>query len=225
MAANPACERFIPLLSPYIDGEVSPAERINVERHLGACRDCASRAADLRAESALLRVGLEMAVDEVDFKDFTQRVMARVTPERPPLLERMRISLSEMFLYHRTAMISSLATAAVVVLVAVPMAMNRPDAPPGYGADRMRVLKIDQVSNSTTGATVTPMVLESGDGNIIIWPMDEDAPAPHDASPVGPRGAPGDESDELEGESLKDVPARRPAKPAAPEQPPKGGEL
>ncbi|MFY0581773.1 anti-sigma factor family protein [Cystobacter fuscus] len=127
--ANPACERFIPLLSPYIDGEVSPAERINVERHLGACRDCASRAADLRAESALLRVGLEMAVDEVDFKDFTQKVMARVTPERPPLLERVRISLSEMFLYHRTAMLSSLATAAVVVLVAVPMAMNRPSAP------------------------------------------------------------------------------------------------
>ncbi|WNG21197.1 anti-sigma factor family protein [Cystobacter fuscus] len=219
--ANPACERFIPLLSPYIDGEVSPAERINVERHLGACRDCASRAADLRAESALLRVGLEMAVDEVDFKDFTQKVMARVTPERPPLLERVRISLSEMFLYHRTAMLSSLATAAVVVLVAVPMVMNRPSAPLGYGAERMKVRAV----RASEGATAAPVVLESDDGNTIIWAVDEDAPAAHDASPAKPRGVPGDETDELEGESLKDVPARRPAKPAAPEQPPKGGEL
>jgi anti-sigma factor RsiW len=130
MAGTPACKSFVPLLSPYIDGELSPAERVNVERHLSACRDCTSRAADLRAESALLRVGLEMAVDEVDFKDFTQRVMARVTPERPPLLERLRISLSELFLYHRTAMVSSLATAAVLVLVLVPLLMRQSDRGP-----------------------------------------------------------------------------------------------
>ncbi|MFY0581772.1 hypothetical protein ACN28S_52605 [Cystobacter fuscus] len=78
---------------------------------------------------------------------------------------------------------------------------------------------------ASEGATAAPVVLESDDGNTIIWAVDEDAPAAHDASPAKPRGVPGDETDELEGESLKDVPARRPAKPAAPEQPPKGGEL
>ncbi|HZI02628.1 MAG TPA: zf-HC2 domain-containing protein, partial [Archangium sp.] len=138
MAGNPACERFIPLLSPYIDGELAPTERVNVERHLSACKACTGRTADLRAESGLLRVGLDMAVDEVDFKDFAQKVMARVTPERPPLLERWRLSLSELFLYHRTAMVSSLATAAVLALVVVPLVMNQDDAPMGYGADRMR---------------------------------------------------------------------------------------
>jgi anti-sigma factor RsiW len=169
MAGNPACERFVPLLSPYIDGEVSPAERVNVERHLSACRDCASRAADLRAESALLRVGLEMAVDEVDFKDFTQRVMARVTPERPPLLERLRISLSELFLYHRTAMVSSLVTAMLVALVAVPMLLSRNDVPMGYGGERMRVRAV----RASEGAKVAPVVLESEDGNTIIWVVDD----------------------------------------------------
>lgn len=220
MASNPACERFIPLLSPYIDGEVSPAERVNVERHLGACRDCASRAADLRAESALLRVGLDMAVDDVDFKDFTQRVMARVTPERPPLLERLRISLSEMFIYHRTAMVSSLATAAVVVLVAVPMAMNRPSAPPGYGAARMRVISYGPAE----GSKVAPVKLESDNGDTIIWSVDQDTPEAHDVSPAHAPAAGRDDADELEGESSKDVPARKPVKPAAPEKP-KGGEL
>ena len=172
MAANPACERFIPQLSPYIDGEVSPSERVNVERHLAACRDCASRAADLRAESALLRVGLEMAVDEVDFKDFTQRVMARVTPERPPLLERVRISLSEMFLYHRTAMLSSMATAAVLVLVAVPLVMRQQATPVGYGADRMRVRAVSASGDDR----VAPVVLESDDGSTIIWEVDDKEP-------------------------------------------------
>ncbi|MFY0528187.1 anti-sigma factor family protein [Archangium gephyra] len=212
MAGNPACERFVPLLSPYIDGELSPADRVNVERHLGACRDCASRAADLRAESALLRVGLEMAVDEVDFKDFTQRVMARVTPERPPLLERLRISLSELFLYHRTAMVSSLATAAVLALVVVPLVMNQDDAPMGYGADRMRVRAV----RASEGAKVAPVVLESDDGNTIIWVVDQETAPAHDASAAEPQQ--GDRSDEVDdGEPLKKGPAKA--------DPPKGGEL
>ncbi|HSP78659.1 MAG TPA: zf-HC2 domain-containing protein [Myxococcaceae bacterium] len=192
MAGNPACERFIPQLSPYIDGELSPAERVGVERHLAACRDCAGRAADLRAESALLRVGLEMAVDEVDFKDFAQRVMARVTPEKPPLLERLRISLAEMFLYHRTAMVSSLATAAVLTLVAVPLLARRDDVPLGYGGERMRVRAV----SAYEGAKVAPVVLESEDGNTIIWVVDQEpeeaegkkAPPPEDVKDEPPEG-------------------------------------
>ena len=208
MAGNPACESFIPKLSPYIDGEVSPAERVTVERHLAACRDCASRASDLRAESALLRVGLEMAVDEVDFKDFTQRVMARVTPERPPLLERVRISLSEMFLYHRTAMLSSMATAAVVVLVAVPVVMHRQAVPPGYGGERMSVRTV-----STSDDREAPvMVLETDDGSTIIW---------NDAANDSARreGVKGKAPETKSKKSPEDDSAEPPAKPS------KGGEM
>ncbi len=193
MAGNPACERFIPQLSPYVDGELSPAERVHVERHLAACRDCTGRAADLRAESALLRVGLEMAVDEVDFKDFTQKVLARVTPERPPLLERVRISLSELFLYHRTAMVSSFVTAVLVALVAVPMLLSRNDVPMGYGGERMRVRAV----RASEGAKVAPVVLESEDGNTIIWVVDQDA---QDEREPGKTQADPHEADELEGE-------------------------
>ncbi|NOK15104.1 anti-sigma factor family protein [Corallococcus exercitus] len=173
MAGNPACERFVPLLSPYIDGELAPGERVNVERHLAACRDCTGRAADLRAESGLLRVGLDMAVDDVDFKDFAQKVMARVTPEKPPLIERLRLALSEMFLYQRTAMISSLATAAVVLLVALPLVL-RDNAPEGYAAERMTVKSIQ----SYQGARVAPVVMETEGGGSIIWMVDEQEEAP-----------------------------------------------
>jgi anti-sigma factor RsiW len=193
MAGNPACERFIPQLSPYVDGELSPAERIHVERHLAACRDCTGRAADLRAESALLRVGLEMAVDEVDFKDFTQKVLARVTPERPPLLERVRISLSELFLYHRTAMVSSFVTAVLVALVAVPMLLSRDDVPMGYGGERMRVRAV----RASEGAKVAPVVLESEDGNTIIWVVDQEA---QEERAPGQTEEDPHEEDELDGE-------------------------
>ncbi|MFY2563461.1 anti-sigma factor family protein [Corallococcus terminator] len=169
MAGNPACERFVPMLSPYVDGELTPAERVNVERHLGACRDCTGRAADLRAESGLLRVGLDMAVDDVDFKDFAQKVMARVTPEKPPLLERLKLALSEMFLYQRTAMVSSLATAAVLVLVGLPLLLSD-KAPVGYGAERMTVKSIQPYQD----ARVAPVVMETDNGGTIIWLVDEE---------------------------------------------------
>ncbi len=194
MAGNPACERFIPQLSPYIDGELSPTERVNVERHLSACKACTGRAADLRAESGLLRVGLEMAVDEVDFKDFAQKVMARVTPEKPPLWERLKLSVSEMFLYQRTAMLSSLATAAVLTLVAVPLLL-RDKAPVGYAAERMTVQSVRTYEPSR----VAPVVMETDNGGAIIWLVDQDT---HGAAP-----APGQQEAHDEGPERKVPPA------------------
>lgn len=216
MAGNPACERFVPMLSPYVDGELTPAERVTVERHLSACRDCTGRAADLRAESGLLRVGLDMAVDDVDFKDFAQKVMARVTPERPPLLERMKLALSEMFLYQRTAMISSLATAAVLVAVGLPLLMSD-RAPVGYAAERMTVKSIQPYQD----ARVAPVVMETDNGGTIIWLVDEET---QDGSPAG------SEDEELEeeigGGMSPDVGGlKKPARPSTDAPRPSGGPL
>src|SRR5688572_6256964 len=118
---NPACRTFVTLLSPYIDGELAPTERVSVERHLAVCKECTMRTADLRAESGLLRVGMEMLTDEVDFKDFSREVMARITPEKPPLIERWRLSVAELFTYHRRLMLTSLATAAAVAVATLPL--------------------------------------------------------------------------------------------------------
>ena len=218
MAGNPACGRFIPQLSAYIDGELTPAERTHVEHHLGACKDCAARVADLRAESGLVRVGLEMAGDDVDWKDFTQSVMARITPERPPLLERLRLSLSEMFLHQRAVMGTAFVTAAVVLAVAVPVLMRGQGPAAGWGGERMAVESVTPSERSL----VSPVVLES-DGDSIIWvvPLAQ-----------GQGAQPQDDesrSDELEmDEGLAPEappPAARPGvKPAAKPRP-KGGEL
>src|SRR4051812_22057142 len=139
MAVNSACQTFIPMLSPFVDGELVPSERVLVERHLTACHDCTARAADLRAESGLLRVGLEMAADDVDFSDFSQKVLARVTPMKPPLLERWKVSLSEMFTYQRGMLVSSMAGAAALALIAVPVLMHGARTPEGYASQQMQL--------------------------------------------------------------------------------------
>ncbi|HET9450124.1 MAG TPA: zf-HC2 domain-containing protein [Aggregicoccus sp.] len=207
MAGNPACTRYVPLLSPYIDGELAPAERVTVERHLAACRDCTGRTADLRAESGLVRVGLEMAADEVDFKDFAQKVMARVTPERPPLLERVRLSFSEMLRYQRTAFLSSLATAAVVLLVAIPL-LTRDSAPVGYAGERMTV----QAVHPHGTARVAPVVMEAEDGNAIIWLVDEQKVK------AGGSGEASEESQSDELEMDGELPALQPRTKPKPQQ-------
>jgi anti-sigma factor RsiW len=191
---------------------------VNVERHLTACKECTGRTADLRAESGLLRVGLEMAVDEVDFKDFAMKVMARVTPEKPPLLERLKLSLSEMFLYQRTVMLSSLATAAVVLLVAVPLLL-RNKAPVGYAAEHMTV----QAVRTYDTAKVAPVVMETDNGSSIIWLVDEETHL-HKATPAHLNDE--SRSDELEMDENPMAPkSTRPVPAANDAETPKGGSL
>jgi anti-sigma factor RsiW len=168
MASNPACKTFIPMLSAFADGELSVSERQTVERHLSACHDCTGRVADLRATGGLLRAGMDFATDEVDFKDFAQKVMARVTPERPPLFERLRISASEMFLYQRGPLMASFATAAVLVLVAVPLWLRMGGEPAGYASPQMAVQSV----SAAHGAKVEPVVLNTDHGDAIIWVVD-----------------------------------------------------
>jgi hypothetical protein len=113
-----------------------------------------------------------------------------------------------MFLYQRTAMLSSMATAAVLMLVAVPLLM-RDKAPSGYAAERMTVKSV----RSYQPATVAPVVMGTDNGSAIIWMVDED----DDDS---------EESDELE---LDSPPKKGPIgspNPVRPEPPaPKGGAL
>jgi anti-sigma factor RsiW len=167
MASNAACQTFLPQLSPFVDGELAPAERAVLERHLSACRDCTARVADFRAESGLLRHGMELLADEADFRDFAQKVLAQVTPERPPLWERWKLAVSEYFVHHRAVMVSSLVTALVVAAVAAPL-IFRERPPLGYAAEHLTV----EAVTPSEGVKVAPVVL-TDQGNAIIWMVDE----------------------------------------------------
>jgi anti-sigma factor RsiW len=165
---KPTCQPIFSMLSPFVDGELSTDERKQVERHLGECRDCTGRAADLRAESGLIRVGMEMLGDDVDFAAMTQKVMARLTPEKAPFLERLRLSMSELFTYQRGLMVGAMGAAAGSALAVLAMVARPGATPEGYANERMALhsVTIDE------SAHVAPVMMETDEGDSIIWVVD-----------------------------------------------------
>jgi anti-sigma factor RsiW len=166
---NPAREKFLPMLSPYVDGELTPEERQLVEQHLQNNKESAAQVADFRAGDGLMRNALDMQADDVDWKKFTEDVMARVTPEKLPLLERLKLSFGEMFTYQRGPLVAGLVGAAAAVAIAIPLTLSLVgQAPEGYGAGRVEV----QTVSVDTEATVRPVVYETESGDAVIWVVD-----------------------------------------------------
>jgi anti-sigma factor RsiW len=163
---NPAREKFLPLLSPYVDGELSPEQRQQVEQHLQHSRESAALVADLRAASSLTRVALEMEADSVDWQRFNAEVMAKVAPGTIPLFERLKLSVSELLTYQRGPMVAAFAGAAVAVLVALPVSIKlAAQAPEGYASSRVEV----QTVSVEADATVRPVITETENGDAVIW--------------------------------------------------------
>lgn len=161
---NPAREKFLPMLSPYVDGELSPEDRQLLEQHLANNKESAGQVADLRAADALMRHALEMQADQVDWKAFTEDVMGKVAKEKLPLGDRVRIWFSEMFTYQRGPLMVGFAAAAVAVLVAVPVTLKF-GTPEGYGATQVRV----QSASVGDDSPYKPVVMETESGDAIIW--------------------------------------------------------
>jgi hypothetical protein len=146
--------------------------------------------------------------------------MARITPERPPLWERMKLSVSELFLYQRASLVTGMVAAAVVALVAVPL-LTRDSYPMGYARERMELTSVSTDSE----AHVSPVVVYTDKGDAIIWLVDHpDHGEQVTPSAPGPSTPPGtDDGDDEEG-------VGRGKKPEAPgkvldQQRPSGGEL
>lgn len=187
MAPSSTCQSLFDTLSAYVDGELSPKDRVSFEQHLSACKGCTSRVADLRATSGLLRVGLEMTADAVDFSGFSAKVMARITPEKAPFWERLRLNLSERFTYQRGAFMGGFAALAVAA-AAVVTVMTHPELTSRQPAQ----VAVDSVSTDET-AHVAPVVMKTEQGTI-IWLVDHadknaiGAPVDAGQAPERPKG-------------------------------------
>jgi len=180
MSMKPSCQPFFAQLSPFIDGELPASERAELSKHLAACTDCATRVADLRAQSGLVRTGLELLTDDVNFAGFADKVLARVTPQKTSFLEGLRISLSELLTYQRGMMVGALGAAAAVGVVALTF-LARPSAPEGYANQKVAVGSV----TTDTDAHVAPVVMATETGDSIIWVVDHahvQSPGAPDAS-------------------------------------------
>ncbi len=166
---NPARKTFEPLLSPYVDGELSPEERQTVERHIAVDKESAAQVADFLAASGLTRLSFEMLADEQDFSEFANQVMARVTPQKLPVFERVKLSMSEMFTYQRTPLITAGAMAFALALMAGAVVKLTGQNDEGYANARVEV----QTVSVDTDAKVRPVVMETEKGDAIIWMVDD----------------------------------------------------
>jgi anti-sigma factor RsiW len=170
-----ACQSFQGLLSAYADGEVDVRERAQVELHLSGCADCRARLEDLKALGSAVSARLLEEAEQADFSGFADSVLKRIGPERLGLLERMRVGWAEILTYHRTAVVSSLVTAAVTLAVAVPLVYK-------LASERaapevvLRELTLDDPH-------VKPVVVQMENGKTLIMLV-------HDSEPDAPEGTP-----------------------------------
>jgi anti-sigma factor RsiW len=97
---NPPCQKIDPLVTPFIDRELSDADRRAVEAHLLACPPCHSRVAAEREVQALIRARVPVlkAADAPDALHAKCWELARHTPRtataapstvKPPLPSRL----------------------------------------------------------------------------------------------------------------------------------------
>ncbi len=179
-----ACKSFQMLLSAYADGEVDAKERAQVELHLSGCDDCRARLADLQALSGNLSAHLMAQAEQADFSRFADRVMARIGPEQPGLLERLRVAWSEILAYHRTAVVSSLATAAVTLAIAVPLVYK-------YATEQAVAPEVIVQDLQIDDPSVKPVVMQLDNGKTLIMlvrqPTEAGMPVP-DVTPQPPKG-------------------------------------
>ncbi|HOX42381.1 MAG TPA: zf-HC2 domain-containing protein [Myxococcota bacterium] len=118
------------LLLRHLDGELSTRERRRLEAHLEACPDCRQALDGLRLVSGLLREKLEQPAQAADFSGFEDRVLAAVASSaRPPLGERLRVAWGEWQRAWRPVWVTAVVTAAVALLVLVPLLTRGPDVP------------------------------------------------------------------------------------------------
>jgi anti-sigma factor RsiW len=186
---NPARKKFEPMLSPYIDGELSPEERQQVEQHLAANKESADQVADFRAMGGLIRHTMDSAADEIDWKEFSNGVMARVVPEKLPLGERIKLFLSETFAYQRGPMLTGAAFASAAAAIAVVVLTG--GNPVGYAQPNM---SLQAVTVDTDNALkVQPVVMKTKGGDSIIWMVEETSAAPEAKQPEEKKGEEGEE--------------------------------
>lgn len=198
---NPARKKFEPMLSPFVDGELTPEERLQVEQHLAANKESAMQVADFRAASGLMRLTFEQQADQEEWKDFSNQVLAKLTPDKPPLFERLKTAFSEMFIYQRGTLVGAMVTAVLMVTVAsMAFILGSSAGQTGYANEQMKVLSVKKPEQ---GAQVAPVVMETDNGDAIIW-MVEDGKA----TPEKKGGKKDEKGEEAEEELDPDLPKK-----------------
>lgn len=160
------------LLSAYLDGELSPADREVVERALASDARLRQALESLRTVTLGVRRTVQVEAERADFRGLADRVLARV-PRSPSFLERLRNRWLPV-----GGLLVTAAAAAVFFLRPAPV----PPTPQGV---------VVQSATAEGPAEVQPVVMKTESGDAIIWLVEHpDASSPHPPATLQP-GKPG----------------------------------
>jgi len=169
------CEESVPLLGPFLDGELLEEDRAWVAEHAAGCDACAARLTLLAAQRDALREAVVRRAAPADLSRIADAVLARVERERAPApVLRLRVWGTEMW-RERRGRISAAAGLAVAASLAVVALLS-----PFQSASVKGPLLADA---RNSGTTVEEIDFENHEGAVmqsgqttVIW-VDDDGPA------------------------------------------------
>jgi anti-sigma factor RsiW len=169
------CEESVPLLGPFLDGELPEGDRAWVAEHVAGCEACAARLALLAAQRDAVREAVVRRAAPADLSGIADAVLARVQEERAPApVLRLRVWGTEMW-RERRGHLSAAAGLAVAASLAVVVLLS-----PFQGASVKGPLLADA---RNSGTTVEEIDFENHEGAVmqsgqttVIW-VDDDGPA------------------------------------------------
>lgn len=171
------CEETVPLLGPWLDGELAAEDLAWVEEHAGECDPCGQRKALLAATRDAVRESMVRRAASADLSRVADAVLARVKEDRgAPKAVKLRVWGTEMWHAHRSAIFAAggLAAAACVAVVVLLSPLRGDGRRPGtLLADARPFTTLEQVDfENHEGA-----VMQSGD-TTVIWIDDHGTAVP-----------------------------------------------
>jgi anti-sigma factor RsiW len=169
------CEETVPILGPWLDGELADEDRVWVEEHVSECDACGRRKALLAAARDAIRESVARRAASADLSRVAETVLARIKNDRgADNVVRLRVWATEMWRAHRSGVIAAASLAAAAcVAIAVLLSPVRSDTRHDVTllADARPFTTLEQIDfENHEGA-----VMQSGD-TTVIW-IDDDTPA------------------------------------------------
>jgi hypothetical protein len=118
-ANSQKCEKFVPLLDAYHDGELDESERLSVDEHLRKCPACSTHLAGVSRLVATLK-----AIPPVQMReDFADKFEARLFQEKPDSSQKSNV------IGARFGFLAASAAALILCVCAGQFFLNHPAAP------------------------------------------------------------------------------------------------
>jgi anti-sigma factor RsiW len=168
---NRRCEDSVPLIGPYLDGELPEEDLAWLADHLSSCSACCARRDLLLAQGAALRQRAAAHLREADLSGVADAVLRRIDREAPPRsFAPLAVWGAEMWGAHKAAF-----SASAAVALAGSLALALFLAPP-------RARPVVVASAQPLGASIEQIDFESHEGVVVqngatttIWIDDDSA--------------------------------------------------